>query len=264
MGERGQATVEYLGISVLLLALLLGAGVVAAHAARRTPPPGDAAYLRLAAHYTPRVAIERGADGGELPVDFRRCRRPDCARGPAVRPVLFLHAVRANGNLYLEYWEYVPDSRLAHTGIPPVDGLHDDDWEGLIVKLRGDGTVIGARATAHLGFNGRHPWWDLARADWAPYPAVLYRASGSHAGSFSESGIDVAGDRWNGTLASVRPRLLAADEAARGHPSFASGAVAPWQKAAWTDPETPYTGRPGDRAAYARYARWWATLCVVC
>ena len=159
MDERGQATVEYLGISVLLLALLLGAGAVAAHAARRTAPPGDAAYLRLAARYTPRVAIERGADGGELPVDFRRCRRPDCARGTGVRPVLFLHAVRANGNLYLEYWEYVPDSRLAHTGIPAVDGFHDDDWEGLIVKLRGDGTVIGARATAHLGFNGRHPWW---------------------------------------------------------------------------------------------------------
>jgi hypothetical protein len=262
--ERGQATVEYLGISVLLLALLLGAGAVAAHAAPRAQPSGDAAYLPLAARYTPRMALERGGDGGEQPVDFRRCRRPACAHGPGVRPVLFLHAVRRGGDLYLEYWEYLPDSQLAHTGIPFVDGYHDDDWEGLIVKLRDDGTVVGARATAHLGFNGRHPWWDLARADWAPYPATLYRASGSHAGSFSESGIDVAGDRWSGTMTTVRPRLVAADEAARGDPPFASGAVAPWQKEAWTDPETPYTGRPGDHAAYARYARWWATLCAVC
>jgi hypothetical protein len=27
--------------------------------------------------------------------------------------------------------------------------------EGVIVKLRANGTIVGARATAHLGFNGR-------------------------------------------------------------------------------------------------------------
>jgi hypothetical protein len=104
VGDRGQATVEYFGISVLLLALLLGAGAVAAHAARRASPSGDAAYLGLAARYTPRMALERGDDGGELPVDFRRCRRPACAHGPGAQPVLFLHAVRRRGDLYLEYW----------------------------------------------------------------------------------------------------------------------------------------------------------------
>jgi hypothetical protein len=71
------------------------------------------------------------------------------------------------------------------------------DWEGLIVKLRGDGTVVGARATAHLGFNGRHPWWDLARADWAPYPTVLYRASGSHTDPSQSPGSTAPATRWN-------------------------------------------------------------------
>ena len=72
--------------------------------------------------------------------------------------MLFLHAVHAHSDLYLEYWEYVPDSRLAHTGIAPIDGFHDDDWEGLIVKLPRRRHGRRRRATAHLGFNGRHPW----------------------------------------------------------------------------------------------------------
>ncbi len=153
------------------------------------------------------------------------------------------------------------NSQFAHTGIGLIDGYHRDDWEGVIVKLRLDGTPVGARATAHLGFNGRHPWWDLAAADWAPYPAVVYRAAGSHAGGFEAHGIDLAGDAWNGTARIVRPGVVAADTAARASAVFDSGAVAPWQKLAWTHPEAAITGRPGDRARYAFYARLWATIC---
>ena len=119
--------------------------------------------------------------------------------------MLFVHAVRRDGFLYLEYWEYLPDSRTAHTGIPALDGSHADDWEGLIVKLRSDGVVVGARASAHLGWAGRHPWWDLAKDDWAPYPATVYRAAGSHAGSFAPAGVDIAGDAWNGNGARQSP-----------------------------------------------------------
>jgi hypothetical protein len=262
MPQRGQATVEYLA----LLLLVAGGLLAAAHTAwarRPRPPAGDAAYLQLAARFTPDLVLERGGDV-ERPVDFRRCRRRACSASPGADSVLFLHAVRRRGFLYLEYWEYLPDSRFAHTGIGLVDGAHTDDWEGLIVKLRRDGTVVGARATAHLGFNGRHPWWELAADDWAAYPAAVYRAAGSHAGAFAASGIDLAGDRWNGAAGRVRPRLVAADAAARARAAFDPGSVAPWQKEAWTDPETTITGHPGDHAGYARYARWWARLCAIC
>ena len=77
--------------------------------------------------------------------------------------------------------------------------------------------------------------------------------SGSHAGSFVKSGIDLAGDGWSGTQTAVRPRLVAADQAAGAGTRFAPGAVAPWDKEAWTAPETTVTGHPGDHAAYARY-----------
>jgi hypothetical protein len=60
--------------------------------------------------------------------------------------------------------------------------------------------VVGARASAHLGWTGRHPWWELRSGDWAEYPTTVYRASGSHAGSLQQTGIDLAGDRWEGSM----------------------------------------------------------------
>jgi len=211
---------------------------------------------------------ERG--DGERPVDFRRCRNPTCARSgrPVLyvhgRPVLYVHGVRRDGFTYLEYWEYLPDSRTAHTHIPAFDGYHRDDWEGVIVKLRDDGTVVGARASAHLGWNGRHPWWELRSGDWAAYPATVYRASGSHAGSLRQAAIDLAGDRWDGSLPQQPPQLLPADQARRGAPAFDPGATPPWSKQVWSDPEAVTTGPPGSRATYARYARWWSDLCLLC
>jgi hypothetical protein len=134
----------------------------------------------------------------------------------------------------------------------------------VIVKLRGDGVVDGARASAHLGWSGRSPWWELREGDWAPYPATVYRASGSHAGSFRRDGIDLAGDGWDGDTPSAEPQLLPADAARASGAVFDTGTVPPWQKEVWGNPESVITGRRGDRARYARYASLWARLCPVC
>ena len=121
-----------------------------------------------------------------------------------------------------------------------------------------------ARASAHLGWAGRHPWWDLTENDWAPYPATVYRAAGSHAGSFSPTGVDIASDAWNGNSTSAPAHLVPADEAARSRTTFDPGSTPPWEKAVWTNPEAVVTGRPGSGADLARYARWWATACLIC
>jgi hypothetical protein len=139
-----------------------------------------------------------------------------------------------------------------------------DDGEGILVKLRDDGSVVGARASAHLGWNGRHPWWELRSGDWAEYPTTVYRASGSHAGSLQQTGIDLAGDRWEGSMPQRPPRLLPADQARRRAPAFDPGATPPWSKQVWWDPEAVTTGPPGSRATYARYARWWSDVCLLC
>ena len=104
--------------------------------------------------------------------------------------MVFVHGVRKGGAVYLEYWEYLPDSRTAGTGIDRTSTAPTrDDWEGVIVKLRADGTVVGARASAHLGWNGATALVGAAKpGDWAPYPAPVYRAAGSHAGSFRRGG----------------------------------------------------------------------------
>ena len=132
------------------------------------------------------------------------------------------------------------------------------------MKLRDDGVAIGARASAHLGWAGRHPWWELRSDDWAPYPQPVYRASGSHAGAFSASGIDLAGDGWDGGRPQPPALLEPADQARRAGAGFDPGSTPPWEKLVWSDPEAVITGRPGDTAAYARYARWWAQLCHLC
>jgi len=253
--------VEYVGLAMVLLALLL-VSTSLAWARLQPPPTGDAASLAMARAHAPRLLAERG--DGEQPVDALRCRVPVCALG--ARPVLYVHMVRRGGFVYLEYWEYLPESRTAHTGIAELDGYHRDDWEGVIVKLRGDGAVVGARASAHLGWSGRSPWWELRTADWAPYPAAVYRASGSHAGSFRRDGIDLAGDGWDGDAETParEPLLLPADDLRDAGLTFDPGAVPPWQKQVWSDPESVITGRPGDRARYARYASWWARLCTIC
>jgi hypothetical protein len=225
MSERAQATVEYVGVAMAVLMLLL-VGAAAARAQLQPHPSGDAAYLDLAQLHAPRMVAEHG--DGEQPVDFQRCRQPGCARD--ARPVLYVHAVRRDGFVYLEYWEYLPESRTAHLGIAELDGYHRDDWEGVIVKLRDDGVVVGARASAHLGWTGRSRWWELRSGDWASYPATVYRASGSHAGSFQRDGIDLAGDGWDGDTAAAEPTLLPADAARASGTVFDPGPCRPGKR----------------------------------
>src|SRR5206468_2043966 len=132
-----------------------------------------------------------------------------------------------------------PDSRTDHLPLRALQGYHHDDWEGLLVAFDATGRLLGARATAHAGFNGSTPWWDETRENWAPYAGVAYRASGSHALGLSRDDIDLAGDAWNGDLAVLPPaafELVAADRAARFARPFSAGAVPPWRKSAWHDP----------------------------
>lgn len=174
MSERGQGTVEWLGL-VLLAALVLGAVAwgVGLH------PPGSAvaeslmerlvcavrlsedcrAEPELAAAYggeqaallrahAPTILYEDGMTA--VPVDYRNCRRDDCAVGPESgkvaaslagnRVVAFTHAIdcregsrpeteaagadcsgERRGNLYLQYWFYYPGSATAE-GSTPLKG----------------------------------------------------------------------------------------------------------------------------------------------
>ena len=244
----GQATIELLVLCGLVAALLLllggalatGAAAATARAlqrALRPPHPvhddtwalGSSTWGPLLRRYAPRLVLERdryGADD-EVPVEFTRCRVAACARFGVGRPVMYVHLVRRPGVAYLGYWFYYPDSRTTH--LP--DG----------------------------GLAGTGPWWATAPG-WRPIGPrpVVYRASGSHANGFAPTGIDLAGDRWNGTLGVVDPVLVPADAAARLRYRFDAAASPPWRKRLWHDPDAAGTGADGTQGREVGAARAWA------
>jgi hypothetical protein len=148
--ERGQATVEWVGL-LLLVAATLGAlpllglkvdgrsfGGFLAHrivcAVRAGCDDGDAALARaygprdaaLVRRHAPDIVYEPGEPS--LPVDFRRCRSHACADAPndrdldahrtsaGKRATAFVHVVRRGGRTYVQYWLYYPDSNTTLAG----------------------------------------------------------------------------------------------------------------------------------------------------
>jgi hypothetical protein len=277
--QRAQGTVEYLGL-LAVLAVLLGlvALVISADAPQirwasllrpprhvRTP---DERALRnpalgaLIASAAPSIVLERDVHGDDLAIPVSdACRYPGCAAYGRARCVLYVHVVRSAERTVLEYWTYYPRSQTDHLPVRALQGFHRDDWEGLLVAFSPGGHLLGARGSAHLGWNGSSPWWDERRENWAPYGGVAYRAAGSHAVGLRRGDLDLAGDGWNGDLAVVPAGacdLRAADRAGRRARAFDPGAVAPWDKQAWSDPGTEHTGPPGSSpGAEAAAARAW-------
>src|SRR3954447_12608225 len=142
--EHGQSTVEWTAL-VLLVALALGAlvafvpvvdgrslGSSLAHAivcaARGDCDRGNDALVdaygasdaELLRRFSPNVVYEPGTR--TLPVDFRRCRSHACSDAPddrsldafrsgrGVPPAAFTHVVHRDGETFLQYWFYYPDS----------------------------------------------------------------------------------------------------------------------------------------------------------
>jgi hypothetical protein len=163
MDQRGQASVEWVGlvllVSVALAAALafapsidgrpLGAAVARAlvcavkgdcHAEgvalRRAYGDRDAALVRANA---PNIVYEPGTLS--LPVDYRRCRSHRCSDAPDDRDLdvhrsargrvpatAFTHVVHRGGKTYIQYWLYYPDSPstfLHSHGLLKTLGIHD-------------------------------------------------------------------------------------------------------------------------------------------
>jgi very-short-patch-repair endonuclease len=207
--EQGQGTVEWVGllalVALVFVALTAALGKVPGADLARTlgskllcaatladhcgeEPILIAAYGdeigRLIRTRMPAIAFERGSRA--LPVDFRRCRTPDCADG-SVRGLVertdsglpvtaFVHVIDCReegrrgaahsedgpppdcseeraGNLYLQFWLYYPDSATTR-GVPVAGarGFHRDDWESVQVRIAPDGRV-DERASSHHGYN---------------------------------------------------------------------------------------------------------------
>jgi hypothetical protein len=304
--ERGQSTVEWVGL-LLLVALSLG-GLVAvgvripgtalaravasrilcaasvADSCGGDEPVLIAAYGtevgKLVREHMPSLLFERGSRA--VPVDFRRCRGSVCGDGAEhgyVRrtdtglPVsAFVHVVDCRpdvaeaseaegvdcsgeraGNLYLQYWTYYADSAtLRAVPIAGEEGFHEDDWEGVQIRIRPDGGV-DERASSHNGYNhdqgsanwgsdaGIDPLNDAAEAiglrphnGWGPETHILLISGGSHAGN--ADGIP----RIDRLTPRDRVHLIPLEAiAATSEARFAI--TPPWRKRVWRDPEAEGT-----------------------
>jgi len=231
--------------------------------------------------YMPTLMFERGSKA--VPVDFRRCRETSCGdalgqgrvtRTEADLPVTaFVHvidcrdeAVEATeaegadcgdppaGNLYIQYWTYYADS-ATFRWVPVLgdEGYHPDDWEGVQVRIRPDGSVQ-ERASSHEGFNsrpGKAKGWASdagigpvkaaeeaiglrSENGWGPQTRLLMVSGGSHAGN--TAGIpDFERITFGRDVHLIPLEPIAATTSA----SFTIGP--PWQKHAWRDPEAERT-----------------------
>lgn len=235
----------------------------------------------LVRRHMPMLMFERGSRA--VPVDFRRCREVACGdaeeqgyvrRTKAGLPVTaFVHVIdcRADaaedseaegadcsgsrdGNLYIQFWTYYADSATLR-GVPVVDekGYHHDDWEGVQIRIRPDGSVQ-ERATSHSGFNQRPGpiggWASDVGADpvkhaeelvglraengWGPETHLLIVSGGSHAGNTAGiPHIERLTLRDDVHLIPLEP--IAATSSARFVVS------PPWRKTVWRDPEAEHT-----------------------
>jgi hypothetical protein len=236
---------------------------------------------QLVRRHMPTILFETGSRA--LPVDFRRCRRSECgdgsARGLVHRtdeqlPVsVFGHVVDCRpeqaerseadgadcsgaraGNFYIQYWTYYADSATLR-GVPIAGekGYHRDDWEGVQIRIRPDGSV-DERASSHNSYNyarthanwgsdaGIDPLSELAETlgarpedGWGPETGLLLVSGGSHAGN--AIGIPHV-DRY---IPGRRVHLIPLEPIAAA--SAARFAISPpWLKRVWRDPEAAGTG----------------------
>lgn len=233
--EHGQATLEWVGL-IALIALAAAAIVVAVPVidgrsfggflsgrivcAVRGSACQDAADARdlrraygaadgeLVRRFAPGLVYEPGER--EVPVDFRRCRDPGCARTPddrdldvhrtdAGQPVtVFTRVVRRGRFTYVQYWFYYPDSNSTVLGadklwraLPATDigggmlvkprypGFHLDDWEGYEVRIDSRGRAM-VRSTSHGGL--QYCKWSECRGQFGRDIGWTRVSRGSHSG----------------------------------------------------------------------------------
>jgi hypothetical protein len=184
----------------------------------------DAATVRALA---PNLVFEPGER--QLPVDWSRCRRPSCAEAPddprldahlaGHRATAFTRVIRRDGRLYVQYWLYYPDSnsvlaraddvwtrswllprlRRLLRGSSDYPGFHEDDWEGVFVRVDPDGTTW-IRASSHGHIQGCK--WIACHDRWVRSTGWVRVSRGSHAGHVPFE----SERRWRGGRRPAAPR----------------------------------------------------------
>ena len=284
MGDQhGQAALDWVGL-VLLVCLACGAAVAAgatsidgrplgaelAHAfvcAVRGDCDEEADALRdaygdrdaaLVRDYLPNLVYEPRTR--TLPVDFRECRSHDCSDGPDEEGVdvhrtrradatVFTHVVHDDGETFLQYWLYYPDSTSTWMGSAAIwntlikrttkqdyPGYHRDDWESVQVRVDDATGAARMRASSHGWYQGCKE--RECRNQWTPWTGWSRVSYGSHAGHIPLPERDP--DERTTTAAGVT--VVAIESLTAEERATEFEVTPPWDKRVYLDPRSPSTG----------------------
>jgi hypothetical protein len=210
----------------------------------------------------PSLVYERGER--QLPVDWRRCRRPECASAPdepgldvhlsdaGARATVFTRLLRRGGRTFIQYWLYYPDSNTTIAGadraweaswlLPRVrelvsgtgdwPGYHRDDWESVQVRLDPDGSAW-VRASSHGHYQACKE--EECRNRWSSHRGWARVSYGSHAGHIPSSGPD---PRERTTTAEGLRLIPLETHDTRGYRRHDEDVSPPWRKEVYDDPES--------------------------
>lgn len=190
------------------------------------------------------------------------------------RVTVFTRLIRRGERRYIQYWSYYPDSNttlaasdqiwkqsrllrlggLLLRGTDAYPGHHADDWEAASVRVDGAGSRVRARVTSH----GHWQWckWAACRGRWGPFGGWTRVSRGSHSGHLPASARRGLG--WELLKptefelerpgADLRERTTTPDGIRlvpletvdrRAYRRIDPGISPPWDKGAYTDPESP-------------------------
>lgn len=280
--QRGQAALEWVGL-VLLVGLACGAAVAAGAgaidgrplgaelvralvcAARRDcADEGDAlrdAYgdsdASLVREFLPSLVYEPRTR--TLPVDFRECRSHRCSDAPdedldvhATRradATVFTHVVHEDGETFIQYWLYYPDSTSTWMGsaaiwnrvVEPVSGkrypgYHLDDWESVQVRVDDATGAARMRASSHGWYQGCKE--SRCKNTWTRYGGWSRVSYGSHAGHIPEPAPDP--DERTTTAAGIR--IVPIESLKKPELATEFEVTPPWDKRVYLDPRSTSTG----------------------
>ena len=271
--QRGQASLEWVGLVLLVCVACAGAVAAGAGAVDGRPlgaelahalvcaarggcdDPDDAlrdAYgdrdAALVRDYMPNLVYEPRTR--TLPVDFRECRSHRCSDAPdeerldvhrtrRAHATVFTHVVRDGGETFIQYWLYYPDSTSTWMGSAGiwnrfVRPITRSDYPGWHPD---DWESVQVRIDDETGAARIRASSHHSHSEWARWDGWSRVSYGSHAGHIPDPR-----DPDERTTTAAGVRVVPIESLSEADRRTAFEVSPPWEKRVYSEPKSRSTG----------------------